>query len=256
MKVLVIGDRIIDHYTFCSPQKLCPEAPALVLKPGLENSSEGGAALVGAQLEAFLGGKQVIGCYGSVSHKHRIFADRTLVCRIDRDSTHVALQNKYKKLIEGFLNRKCDAVVVGDYGKGAMSQELAVWLAHECFYEKIPLFVDAKADPVPYKNCFAIFPNQYEHNGIHKEDYKHIIRKLGSKGCMVDGQMVSTEEQYVYDVTGAGDIFLASFVFFFLWNGKNLIESAKFANKIAGISVKHLGTYVVSKGEAIGKSKF
>jgi len=251
VKVLVVGDRIVDHYTFCSPQRVCPEAPALVLKPESEKSSEGGAALVAAQLKAFLGKDKVMECYGTVSHKHRIFADRQLVCRIDRDITHETKLETYYKSVFTYLKR-ADAVVVGDYGKGSMYTSLSVALTEHCAAKKIPMFVDAKSDPDPYIGCFAIFPNQHEHDGISKENYQHIVRKLGSKGCMVDGVMVSTEEQYVYDVTGAGDIFLGAFVYRYLLDDKDkkdLVVAARFANMVAGISVRHLGTYVVSKDE-------
>src|SRR5271169_3459729 len=86
MKVLVVGDSIIDQYRFCKATRLCPEACAPVLHIQSEKTCNGGAALVADNLKSQLGGSEdVLTAYGSVSHKERTFADRTLICRVDRD---------------------------------------------------------------------------------------------------------------------------------------------------------------------------
>ena len=251
MKILVLGDRIIDQYSFCKATRLCPEAPAPVLVVDKQRTSEGGAALVGAQLKVLAGSSSVVECYGSVSEKHRIFADRTMICRIDRDSQSTVDQKTYWTHVQ-HLGSHADAIVVGDYGKGAIKSTMATSLVRYCEENSIPLFVDAKSDPVPYKDAFAIFPNEGEHNGLRAEDYQNIIRKLGPLGCSVNGQRIGTDEQQVYDVTGAGDVFLAAFVYKWLLLEKEkpttqnpLLDAAKYANKVAGLSVRHLGTYIV-----------
>ena len=249
-KVLVLGDRIIDRYSFCHATRLCPEAPAPVLIEDKVKQSEGGASLVAANLRSLLGNFEVAALFGSTSKKLRIFADRTLVCRIDEDSCHTIPARAYEVQIRGVMEQGVSAVVVGDYGKGAM-RDCASWLTKLCLSENIPLFVDAKSDPKPYTACFAIFPNENEHVDLSEKCYQHIIRKLGPSGCSVDGVLVPTEEQQVYDVTGAGDVFLAAFVARYLHYGKtfDLVECAQYANKAAGISVRHLGTYVVEPDE-------
>lgn len=262
-KVLVLGDRIVDEYMHCKATRLCPEAPAPVL---VETSRwrkrcEGGASLVAENLKSLLysdggWGGHLIEIFGSESRKLRIFADRTLICRVDEDSLTVKETEEYKKQIADVI-KGCEVVVVGDYGKGAMTH-CASWLTKLCLSENIPLFVDAKSDPKPYTGCYAIFPNENEHTDLNEKCYQHVIRKRGPKGCSVDGTLVATEEQQVYDVTGAGDVFLAAFVARFLYHLNppyrtmgivHLTECAHYANKAAGISVRHLGTYIVKPEE-------
>ena len=257
MKVLILGDRIKDLYTWCKAVKISPEAPALVVHVERETISAGGAGLVSENLESLLLGQKrnVETIFGSVSYKHRIFADRTLLVRIDKDSVQIREPEEYWKEIAPAVER-ADIIVVSDYGKGAIGKKIAQRL--QCVSK--PLFVDAKDGIEKYKGCFAIFPNEHEHLNINPADFQHVIRKLGPRGCEVDGRLVPTKEQDVFDVTGAGDVFLAAFVFKYTeWclrltqpSVVDLIDCAKFANKAAGISVQHMGTYVVRWEELFG----
>lgn len=250
VKILVLGDNIVDRYSFCKATRLCPEAPAPVLVEEDSRTSEGGAGLVAANLRSLMGDQRCVEFLaGSTSIKYRIFAERTLLARIDKDKFQSQGEKVYTEQINATLTSGTpDAVVVGDYGKGAMSYNIAQYLTKTCCRINVPLFVDAKADPKPYEGCFAIFPNENEHSDLDRKNYQHIIRKLGPKGCSVDGLLVETEEQHVYDVTGAGDVFLAAFVVKYL-RKSSLMECAEYANKAAGISVRHLGTYIVRPEE-------
>lgn len=246
MRVLVIGDLIIDHYKWCKAVKLAPEACAPVLQVEKENISEGGASLVAQQLCALREYPDMDCVFGSKSEKHRIFAERTLICRIDRDSYH--LTDPRPQIFNVFIHR-CDIIVVSDYGKGTFDEALARDIVNLGF----PTFVDSKHHIEWWKGATYIFPNEHEHNGLVKEDFPNIIRKLGAKGCSVNEHLVPTESQLVYDVTGAGDVFMAAFVHKYTLMAKtpclNLIECAKYANKVAGVSVRHMGTYVVKPEE-------
>ena len=62
---------------------------------------------------------------------------------------------------------------------------------------------------------------------------------------MYNRKMYSTEQVEVHDVTGAGDVFLASLATFYLYTGS--IENAiPYANKLASISVQHQGCYTIT----------
>ena len=257
MKILVVGDRIVDQYTFGKVSRVCPEGPAPVLVPTMEKTSNGGAALVADNLISLLGRDHVVSAYGSTGTKHRFYSGHTLLLRIDRDRQSVANPSGYWSEIKRH-SYGVDAIVVGDYGKGAITKGVADGLLG-LQSSKCPLFVDAKDGIEKYKGCFAIFPNEDEHLTLNSKDYQHVIRKLGPKGCSVDGIVVPTTEQQVYDVTGAGDVFLAAFVWAFLpfISGgvppddhlDHLCKAALVANKAGGISVRHLGTYVVKPEE-------
>jgi D-beta-D-heptose 7-phosphate kinase/D-beta-D-heptose 1-phosphate adenosyltransferase len=76
---------------------------------------------------------------------------------------------------------------------------------------------------------------------------------LGDKGCFAYNGIlglskhIPAEPRTVVDVTGAGDVFMAALVQF-MENGKvTLFAAAELANKLAGISVGHMGTYVLTK---------
>lgn len=250
MKILVLGDKIFDEYDFCDATRLCPEAPAPVLVRKEHRTTVGGAALVEQQIRVLLGDEpwhKIVGRYGSVSNKWRIFADRTLICRIDADSEHVVATDRYQEQIAQ-ETKGSDAIVIADYGKGAMDSMIVKQLMLDAAHANIPVFVDAKrGDPMLYAGAFAIFPNEQEHMEINTKYFGHVIRKLGDSGCKVDGYHCTTMSQHVYDVTGAGDIFLAAFVVEYLRNKspEALREAGLYANHVAGLSVMHLGTYVV-----------
>jgi bifunctional ADP-heptose synthase (sugar kinase/adenylyltransferase) len=256
MKVLVVGDKIVDQYMHCKAVRLSPEAPIPVHHKVREETKEGGAALVGANLVSLLGNDSVLQTYGSVSHKYRYFSDRTLLFRWDNDSYTVLDPKHYWDNILR-LAEFADIIAVSDYGKGAITPSIASGLLGLQNKGKL-LFVDAKHEPERYRGCFALFPNEHEHNGLNHNDYLHVIRKLGSRGCMVDGHIVPTEEQQVYDVSGAGDCFLAGFLTAYCrqnltgLNGvtnTTLIHCAEYANRVAGVSVRFLGTHVVKPSD-------
>lgn len=267
-KVLVLGDQITDQYEFYTATRLCPEGPVPVLvKSEDSRSSHGGGALVAAQLRALMGDESVHTLFGSQSIKKRIFADDHLMLRIDQDSEWVIDQDNHKRDIRQYLDEeKFDAIIISDYNKGAMTKELAQWVIDQ----KIPVFADAKQNWSWYTNAFAYFPNEHE----SAAGMQHVIRKLGKDGCLIDAEHhIPTESRQVRDVCGAGDIFLAAFVYhwltgthievagqkfpyFFIPGTEEKVQlelAARYANKVAGISVEYLGTHVVTQ-EEIDKS--
>lgn len=191
--------------------------------------------------------------YGSISEKQRIFADRTLICRIDRDGQEILNPRAARADLFNIFMHRCDIIVVSDYGKGAFDEELARDIVNLGF----PTFVDSKHHIEWWKGATFLFPNEHEHNGLSEKDYPNVIRKMGARGCLVNNQLVPTEQQLVYDVTGAGDVFMAAFVhkFSILMEWKTpitqeaLIGCADYANRVAGVSVRHMGTYVVKPEE-------
>lgn len=257
MNILVLGDMIIDHYQYHDAVRVCPEAPALVLHFNSKNDTEGGAALVANNLRSLSPNANITAFYGSMSHKTRIFADRTLICRIDDDSVKLVSPEQYAKSI-GMVIDQMDLVVISDYGKGAIIGNEVIKLVFE---SGKPVFVDAKYEPERYVGAFALFPNEREPAPLGIAD--HIIRKLGARGATVDGHLVDTTPQRVYDVSGAGDVFLAAFVSTYMTlrtmpfdhDPQLLKECAEYANVAAGISVRRIGTCIVTPQEVHSELK-
>ncbi len=250
MKLLCIGDYIEDRYVFGTASRLCPEAPVPVIIPQTEQTSDGGVGLVFRQLQEL--GAQLRACYGSHSKKLRYFAGSHLVCRIDQDDS-----NPTPIETSGIFLYQFDAFIISDYGKGALTQELARMIVAT----GKPIFVDAK----PHWHWYAgsnvtIFPNDREAGTaptvidptqvFHSCEYGRIVHKLGKDGCRLqepgrDIRLPATVSEVV-DVCGAGDTFMAAFVY--AWSLQLPTECClEFANVLAGEACRHLGTYVVPR---------
>lgn len=258
MKIAVIGDLIIDQYVMGTAHRLCPEAPVPVVVPIDEKyETRGGAGLVADQLKELVGDEVVLELYGSKSRKERTFVDGRLVLRVDYDSLPCAevyyesstVAYSYGQRVMDMLRRETvSMVVIADYGKGAFKKNDArnIMLMAEAL--DIPVLVDAKHNFDWYNGAYAVFPNQHESTPFTVA--RHVIQKLGADGCSVDGVHVPGYEYEVRDVTGAGDIFLAAFAAKLYFNDEiELSEVAAFANIVAGLSVKYVGTHVVSNEE-------
>ncbi len=237
-RILVIGDFIQDVYTFGAAVRLCPEAPVPVLIPQIERESLGGAGLVWEQLWEL--GADTLARFGSKSSKHRYFAGNHLICRVDNDGIGVGWDAPLEPSIEW-----ADAFVIADYGKGAMTRELAEQLVAT----RKRLFVDAKHHWKWYQghNTF-VFPNEHE-APIAEGLFVQVIKKLGARGCEWGHLKFSATVSEVVDTTGAGDVFLAGFVYA-VSLGLRAESCLRFANAIAGESCRHVGTYVVPRAFA------
>ena len=153
-KILVIGDLMLDMYTFGVVDRISPEAPIAVITKAHEKYVAGGAANVGNNIAAL--GAHVVIC-GSVGNdsrgtqlkkllreknidtslivtnsesetitKHRIVAGNQQLLRIDHEIT-CHLSSKLEKQVLQKVSRhiqSCDAVILSDYAKGFFSHTL------------------------------------------------------------------------------------------------------------------------------------
>ena len=151
-RVLVVGDVMLDQFIWGSVSRISPEAPVPVVEFARESFMPGGAANVArnlvaletpAELLAVIGQdeagnklstllhEQNIGCAGLVrnrarhtSIKTRIVAHQQQVVRIDRETRSALDAKSTAKLLAEFKAKLAgaDAVIVGDYGKGVVTQ--------------------------------------------------------------------------------------------------------------------------------------
>ena len=102
-----------------------------------------------------------------------------------------------------------------------------------------------------FKSPFYIAPrvgiNEKEFNSVEvfPSEAKFIVT-IGERGTLYGGQTYPTEAVEVFDVCGAGDVFLSTLVSTYIQN-KDISESIKAANTMASLSVTHMGTYVLTK---------
>jgi len=186
----------------------------------------------------------------SVTNESEIIKERFLderfsqqILRVDsNDECDVIDQNKLIKVLN---THEFDGTVISDYNKG--------FLPHSVLSRLIPIlpkpiFVDSKkSDLSAFSDCILKI-NKIEHvrASILPADCELIIT-LGDRGAKWKGSLYPAKKVHdVFDVCGAGDSFLAALSVKFI-ETKNMVESIKFANICAGISVRHLGVYNVTK---------
>jgi D-glycero-beta-D-manno-heptose-7-phosphate kinase len=311
-RVLVVGDVMLDQFIWGSVSRISPEAPVPVVDFSRESFMPGGAANVARNLAALetpvelfgaigddeaagkllkLLGEQHIGCGGLVksaarhtSIKMRIVAQQQQVVRLDRETRgHLdgemtaALLAEIKKKIS-----RADAVIIGDYGKGVVTQPLLDGIKTFCRERGVWLSLDPK--PVHHLNLShlsLITPNRKEAFELAKlpDDTKNanpladknlmqvaekllnelqpalLLVTLGELGMLLcqRGQKpfhIPTVAQEVFDVSGAGDTVIASFTLA-VAAGASPIEAAILSNHAAGIVVGKVGTATTTPEELI-----
>lgn len=80
---------------------------------------------------------------------------------------------------------------------------------------------------------------------LNKRGAKNVIITLGNKGVLTYSEenfnVIPSIKVNAIDTTGAGDAFIGAFAYFYA-KSKDMLESTKFANIAAGLSVTKLGT--------------
>lgn len=245
MKIIVIGDYISDVYTFGTATRLCPEAPVPIVVPECWKESWGGAGLVCEQLASLVWNQSVEARFLSFSKKQRFFAGNHLICRLDEDGCKPDQEHLLMPVTSEDLEN-FDAFVVSDYGKGGMTWDLS----RQIVDTGKPCFVDSKNAWDCYEGQnVTLFPNEIEAAQMQPLDYAQfgkVVNKLGARGCRMGTDLIPATVSEVVDVTGAGDIFMASFVY--AWSIQLPPEHClRFANEMAGESCRHRGTFVVGR---------
>ena len=248
--IVVIGDIIIDEYVYGTSTRLSPEAPVPVVKHEKTERKLGGAGNVYNNIKSLTDDVTLIGYRNDTTDwpvelfcthmplKQRIYADKHYITRIDREQKidNSTLFDYVKKRVHNCT------VVISDYNKGTIQdpQRLIKILKDNGCY----VIVDPKQHLDLYAGADVIKPNKQEYEEYNNGVDTDMVVTLGADGYMINGTHYPTQQQDVYDVTGAGDTFLAV-MSYFLDFGESLEFACEMANKGAGVSVQHNGVYVV-----------
>ena len=248
--IVVIGDIIIDEYVYGTSTRLSPEAPVPVVKHEKTERRLGGAGNVYNNIKSLTDDVTLIGYRNDTTDwpvelfcthmplKQRIYADKHYITRIDREQKidNSTLFDYVKKRVHNCT------VVISDYNKGTIQdpQRLIKILKDNGCY----VIVDPKQHLDLYAGADVIKPNKQEYEEYNNGVDTDMVVTLGADGYMINGTHYPTQQQDVYDVTGAGDTFLAV-MSYFLDFGESLEFACEMANKGAGVSVQHNGVYVV-----------
>ena len=306
LRLLVVGDVMLDRYVRGDVSRISPEAPVPVLLVENERAVAGGAANVGLNASALGSGVELAGAFGrdeagnrlrclldesgiacepafDVSDlpticKTRVMAGNQQVCRVDREQPPRAYSPDLTALAEllGQKAREADAVIVSDYGKGFVNDELLALLRREASF----LAVDPKPRrALRYGSPDLMTPNRMESlqlAGFDKADFdefpadeiaaaiqeahgpRRLAVTLGADGMLlVEGgnvlRRIPTAAREVFDVSGAGDTVITAMTLA-LAAGAAFEEAAAFANVAAGVVVAKVGTATASPEEILAAS--
>ncbi|MBY0528629.1 MAG: HldE protein [Rhabdochlamydiaceae bacterium] len=193
VRVLVIGDFMLDTYTTGKVKRISPEAPVSVLHVQKEESRPGGAGNVvlnlislGAKVSVIgrigydIGGEQLrdsLECEGvDIEHlflqkgyktpvKNRLIADAQQVLRVDFETITPLPEQLEQLVIEQLppLLEKVNIIAISDYGKGFLSRSLLKEIIEAARLKEIPVIVDPKGDDfTKYQGATVIKPNLAE----------------------------------------------------------------------------------------------
>lgn len=177
------------------------------------------------------------------------------------------VESKLKILKESL--HEYSLLVLSDYQKGFLTQKVSQYLIELANTHTIPILVDVKGQQYnKYKGAFLLKPNREELRlltGMPVDTIEDATKAAcclcGMVGCQyvlatlgVDGMVLSDNKglvqyersmaQEVYDVTGAGDTFIA-YLAAELAKGTDILEAVKIANYAAGVQVSKTGTSIV-----------
>jgi len=311
-RVLVVGDVMLDQFIWGSVSRISPEAPVPVVEFQRESFMPGGAANVsrnladlkvpteifgaigndesGRQLRSLLD-DQKIGCGGLVrctkrhtSVKTRIVAHQQQVVRIDRETREDLEATVTRELLAALQPKlaSTDAIIIGDYGKGVVTQELLDEIKGLCRERGIWVSLDPKPiHKLDLSHLSLITPNRKEAfelaelpddtrkaNPLEDKNLLRVVARLlqqpspaillitlGELGMLLcqRGQPphhIPTVAQEVFDVSGAGDTVIASFTLA-IAAGASPLEAAVLSNHAAGIVVGKVGTATTTPAELI-----
>jgi D-glycero-beta-D-manno-heptose-7-phosphate kinase len=243
-KILVIGDSCSDIYHYGTCDRLSPEAPIPIFKESRIESRAGMSANVAANLRS-LGAKVQHFHNKEEIRKHRYVDSKSKqqLLRVDSGENINMVPFDVKEI----NHNEYDAIVVSDYNKGFLTSKECGEVCEFAKRNNIPLFVDSKKNDLSCFNSCYVKINEVENQHLKKQPINsELIITLGDRGVMYAEEIFPTDKVEVFDVCGAGDVFLSTLILFFLLTTDLRYGIIK-GNKCATFSVTKMGTYVLTK---------
>ena len=297
-RILCVGDVMLDRFVVGSVDRISPEAPIPVLKVTREDTMPGGAGNVAANIASLGGQAHLFGVVGDDSAgrvlkdkldeargienalvsdaarpttiKTRYAAEGQQLLRADHEDTRAVTAGTEAALRGGIAMAiaAADAVIVSDYGKGAVTESVLAEIMEKAAEARTPIIVDPYGgDYGRYRGASVISPNRAEletATGMPCEEdeeveraARKVIESNGVAAVLVmrsarGMSLITAELAYhlpvrareVFDVSGAGDTVVAAYALAGA-AGAAPLEAAHLANAAAGIVVAKVGTAVV-----------
>ena len=312
MKVAVIGDVMLDTYWWGNVERISPEAPVPIVALDKREKRIGGAGNVALNVQALGTKVALISILGDdedgvhlkqllldnnidtrfifeskkriTTNKIRIISRNQQMMRLDAEHTEdldetdeTKLQNQIEKYI---LSEKPNVVILEDYNKGILTQNIIENTIELCNKNNIPVTVDPKRKNFfSYKNATLFKPNLHEAitglnllvenvstellTDIHariKKKLNHNISliTLSEQGIFYQENnkknIIPSHRRNIADVSGAGDTVIAvASVVYAATKDINLV--AEVANIAGGIVCEEVGTVPVNREELLEECK-
>ena len=311
-RILVIGDVMLDHFIWGSVRRISPEAPVPVVEVTKETWYPGGAANVARNVSPFTPHVSIMGRVGRdeqaeqlrsllkservgcepllVSEtlrtisKARVIARQQQVVRVDREKIEKLSAAELRE-VESRLNAlapQLDAIIVEDYGKGFVTDELMDVVTKAARVGRLLVTVDpSPRNPLPWRGVDIVKPNRLEAFAaagiedshlpktplendellrvgsalLEKWDTPMVLVTLGEQGMILFQRSkaphhIPTRAREVFDVSGAGDTAIAVLTLA-LASGMTPEAAADAANHASGIVVAKLGTACLTPDELL-----
>lgn len=311
-RLLVIGDVMLDEFVWGKVARISPEAPVPVVEVQSESAYPGGAANVARNLRAFCAGVSICGLIGEDAQgrqltglleaegistatlvvgadrpttvKTRIVARQQQVVRVDREKrglpTGATLADALEKI--SAILQDVDGVVLEDYGKGFLSQELKDAVCRKAKTAGKVVTADPNpGNPLDWSGVNLLKPNRLEafamagksDPGAAEDPLKDqalqdvgriLLDRWGLEGLLITlgehGMMLfarggepyhtPTRAREVFDVSGAGDTAIALYTLA-VCSGATASEAAEISNHASGVVVAKLGTATLTPDELL-----
>ena len=321
LRIAVLGDLMLDTYISGSASRLSQEAPVPVLRVRDKSIRLGGAANVmrnlkslsseasifafgvvgvdepGEKLRALLAGARIntngiVAVPGRVTiEKQRVIAGNQQIVRMDFEETapidHEIRDRIIETLTANIRTHELDAVVIEDYAKGLIGQEMLDAIVKTAAHEGVYTSLDPHpGNPVHTQGISLMTPNRAEAfalAGVYCSDpaddpardaaLKEVAAKirrewapesllvtLGHQGMALysdkepRGFVIPTIAREVFDVSGAGDTVISAFTLYHA-AGATDREAAMISNQAAGIVVGKAGTATTNPAEIAASFK-
>ena len=306
-RALVLGDLILDRYTWGNAERISQEAPVLLLRADRRENRLGGAANVCQMLRGL---EAEVTCAGVLGSDDAARSVRDMLCdvgvrcdmllsdptrpttvkerfigraanrhphqilRVDsetRDPLSADLEAELARRVLAEIDRY-DVVVISDYAKGVCTPVLLRQVIDAARAAHVPVVVDPVRtdDYSRYRGATTMTPNRNEAEcatGLkieRPEDAFEVGRRLcvqaGLEMAIVTldrdgmalvrpespGEVFPTKPRAVYDITGAGDMVLATIAVALAAN-VSPEDAVRLANVAGGLEVEHVGAVAIRR---------
>ena len=304
-KVFCLGDLMLDKYIVGTTNRISPEGPIPVLDIKKEVGMLGGVGNVVRNLSTLatetylvslvgddLASKEVekklnnINIYNNLIKdpsrptiiKSRFIANNQQILRVDKEKI-TSINKKIEKKVYEFSKKqilKTNAVVISDYNKGLITENILKKIISFAKIHKKPIIVDPKSSNFSkYRGATIITPNikeleavlkkkiinekqiiDFSRKLISKFNFNYLLVTMGKSGMILISRKqkkivkLKAESEEVFDVSGAGDT-VVSYIAAGLASSLKIEEVVEIANLAAGVVVNKTGTSVAHLSEVL-----